>query len=43
MVFGFKKIMDSAMDIDNLNLANLMGKVVDEIMEYQKVFIFQIS
>ena len=33
MVFGFKKIMDSAMD--NLNLANLMGKVVDEIMEYQ--------
>ena len=50
MVFGFKKIMDSAMDIDNLNLANLMGKVVDEIMEYQIFYlaslatnIFQIS
>ena len=35
MVFGFEKILDSAMDIAKLNLANLVGKVVDEIMEYQ--------
>ena len=35
MVFGFEKIMDFAMDIDKLNLAaNLLGKVMDEIMEY---------
>ena len=35
MVFGFENIMDFAMDIDKLNLANLVGKVVDMIMEYQ--------
>ena len=35
MVFGFEKIMDFAMDIDKLNLANLVGKVMDKIMEYQ--------
>ena len=34
MVLGFEKIIDSAMDIDKLNLANLVGKVMDEIMEY---------
>ena len=34
--FGFEIIMDFAMDIDNkLNLANLVGKVMDEIMECQ--------
>ena len=26
MVFGFENIMDFAMDIDKLNLANLVGK-----------------
>jgi len=35
MVFGFEKIMDIALDIDKLNLAKLVGKVVDQIMEYQ--------
>ena len=50
MVFGFEKILDSAMDIAKLNLAKLVGKVVDEIMEYQIFYlaslatnIFQIS
>ena len=34
--FGFEIILDFAMDIDNkLNLANLVGKVMDEIMECQ--------
>ena len=34
--FGFEIIMDFAMDIDNkLNLANLVCKVMDEIMECQ--------
>ena len=33
MVFGFENIMDFAMDIDKLNLANLVGKVMDKIME----------
>ena len=27
--------MDFAMDIDKLNMANLVGKVMDKIMEYQ--------
>ena len=27
--------MEFAMDIDKLNLANLVGKVMDKIMEYQ--------
>ena len=35
MVFGYEKIMYSAMDIDKLNLANLLGKVMNKIMEYQ--------
>ena len=35
MVFGFENIMDFAMDIDKLTLANLVGKVMDKIMEYQ--------
>ena len=40
MVFGFENIMDFAMDIDKLNLANLVGKVMDEIMEnYQSLSI----
>ena len=34
MVFGYEKIMDIALDIDKLNLANLVGKVVEKIMEY---------
>ena len=35
MDIGFKKIMDFAMDIDKLNLANLVGQVIDTIMKYQ--------
>ena len=35
MVFGFEKLMDFAMDIDKLNLAKMVGKVMDKIMEYQ--------
>ena len=27
--------MDIALDIDKLNLANLVGKVVEKIMEYE--------
>ena len=30
MDIGFKKIMDFAIDIDKLNLANLVGKVVEK-------------
>ena len=37
MVSGLKKIMYFVMDIDKFNLANLMGKVMDEIMEYHIV------
>ena len=33
MVLGFEKIIDSTMDIDTLNLANLVGEVMDEIVE----------
>ena len=29
MVFGFQKMMDFSMDIDKLNLANLVGKMMD--------------
>ena len=32
MVFGFENIMDFTIDIDKLNLANLVGKVMDKIM-----------
>ena len=40
MDIGFEKIMDFAIDIDKLNLANLVGKVMDEIMEnYQSLSI----
>ena len=35
MVSGFEKIMEFAMEIDKLNLANLVGAVMGEIMEYQ--------
>ena len=30
-----EKLMDFVMDIEKLNLANLMGKVMDKIMEFQ--------
>ena len=30
MVFGFQKMMDFSMDIDKLNLANLVGKMMDD-------------
>ena len=35
MDFGYEKIMDFAIDIDKPNLANLVGKVMDKIIEYQ--------
>ena len=38
MVFDFEIIMDFALDIDKLNMANLVRKVMDEIMEYQIFF-----
>ena len=38
MVFDFEIIMDFALDIDKLNMANLVGKVMDEIMKYQIFF-----
>ena len=34
MVFGFEKIMDFAMDIDKLNLAKMVGKVMDKIIDH---------
>ena len=37
MVFGFENEMNFTMDIDMINLANLVGKVMNEIMEYQIV------
>ena len=30
MVFGFQKMMDFSMDIDKLNLANLVGKMMND-------------
>ena len=35
MLFGYEKIMYFAMAIDRLNLANMVGQVMDKIMEYQ--------
>ena len=35
MDFGFNIIMGIAMNIDKLDLANLVGKVMNKIMEYQ--------
>ena len=35
MDLGFQKIMDFTMNIDKLDLANLVGKVMYKIMEYQ--------
>ena len=35
MVFDFEKVMDFAVDINKLNLANLVGQVIDTIMKYQ--------
>ena len=35
MDFGSLKIIDFAMNTDKLDLANLVGKVMDKIMEYQ--------
>ena len=40
MNIGFEKIMDFAVNIDKLDLANLAGEVMDEIMEFQ-FFYFQ--
>ena len=33
MVFSFVKIMDFTMDINKVNPANMVGKVMDKIME----------
>ena len=35
MDFGFENKMDFAMNIDKLDLANLVGEVMDEIVEFQ--------
>ena len=40
MNIGLEKIMDFAVNIDKLDLANLAGEVMDEIMEFQ-FFYFQ--
>ena len=40
-MYGFEKIMDFAMNIDKLNLANLVGEVMDEIVEFQIFFTFR--
>jgi len=37
MDFGFEIIMD----IDKLDLANLVGEVIDKIVEFQIVFILR--
>ena len=37
MGFGFEIIVDFAMDIDKINLANLVGKLMDEIKVYRKI------
>ena len=41
MDFGFEIIMDFAMSIDNLDLANLVGEVKDEIGELQIFWTFR--
>ena len=38
MDFGFENIMDLAMNIDELDMANLVGKGMDKIMEF-KIFL----
>ena len=38
-MYGF--VMDFAMNIDKLNLANLVGEVMDEIVEFQIFFTFR--
>ena len=35
MDFDFENIIDFAMNIDKLDLANLVAKVMDEIVEFQ--------
>ena len=37
MGFGFEIMVDFAMDIDKINLANLVGKLMDEIKVYRKI------
>ena len=37
MGFGFEIIVDFAIDIDKINLANLVGKLMDEIKVYRKI------
>ena len=39
MDYGFENRMDFAMYIDRLDLANLVGKVLDKIVEF-KIFIY---
>ena len=38
---GHEKIVDFAMNIDKLNLANLVGEVMDKIMEFQNFLYLQ--
>ena len=39
MDFGFENIMDFAINIDKLHMANLVGKGMDEIIKF-KIFLF---
>ena len=34
MDFGFKKMVDFAMNVDKLKLANWVGEVMDEIVKF---------
>ena len=41
MDFGFNIMIDFTMNIDKLNLANLVGEVMDKIMEFQNFLYLQ--
>ena len=41
MNFGVENIIDLAMNIDKLNLATLVGEVMDKIVEFQIFFYLQ--
>ena len=42
MDFGFENIIDFTMNIDKLNLADLVGERMDEIVEFQILYIQKI-
>ena len=41
MDFGFNIMIDFTLNIDKLNLANLVGEVMDKIMEFQNFLYLQ--